>query len=51
MRQTKSQRDRGEKKEERERVRERGGGVSLSRETVPSVDTSEGRYNAAKTQI
>lgn len=49
MRQTKSQRDRGEKKEERERERE--GGVSLSRETVPSVDTSEGRCNAAKTQI
>ena len=48
MRQTKRQRRR-KKKEEREGERERG--VSLSRETVPSVDTGEGNYNAAKTHI
>lgn len=46
MRQTKKQRH-GEKKEERGRE----SGVSLSRETVPSVDTGEGRYNAATAHI
>lgn len=38
--------DRGKKKE-----RERGEGVPLSGETVPSLDTAEKRYDAAKTQI
>lgn len=36
---------------EKKKKEEREGGVSLSRETVPSVDTAEGRYNAVKTQI
>lgn len=33
------------------RDRERESGISLSRETVPSVDTAEGNYNAAKAHI
>lgn len=44
MRQTKNQETQGEKKKESE------GSVSL-RETVPSLDTGERRYNAANIQI
>lgn len=45
MRQTKNQETQGGKKKESE------GSVSLSRGTVPSLDTGERRYNAAKIQI
>lgn len=46
MRQTKSQETQGEEKK-----KEREGSVPLNRETVPSLDSGERLYSAAKIQI